>query len=387
MSSQNIPLKRSNILKYLETNFTNWTSGNGKIDDFIQERQLKINEYDDIVLEWIPYKQFKKVKESGKNGLITAKKYPTKHEEFQVLYGISQNPDTGDYIFIQNNYTWTILEWIPYNQFNKIKETGKNDFVTVYSAIWKDGLCKSDGWGNYIRNSNEKVALLKCFHNSQESIDSLINKAKDYPTNYKAFQVLYGISQNPDTGDYILAIKNYEYDDIVLEWIPYNQFSEIKKTGKNDFVTVYLAIWKDGPLYKEDEWSDYTRNSNNEVALKCLNNSQESIDSLINETKNIQQNIKNFNGNEKIDVFVQERQLKINKYNDIVLEWIPYKQFKKVKEEGKNGLITVYSAIWEEGPLYKSYRRNDYTRNSNKEVTLKYLHNSQESTNFLINEV
>ncbi|UZO11839.1 uncharacterized protein OCT59_003395 [Rhizophagus irregularis] len=430
-------------------NLANWISGNEKIDYFIQERQLKINNYNDIVLEWIPYNQFNEIKETGKNDLITvylaiwkdgplykkshwdenytrdsnkevalkclhnsqesidslinkAKKYPTTHtthNAFQVLYGISQNPDTGDYIFVQ------MLEWISYNQFNEIKETGKNDLITVYSAIWKDGLLyKKYHWNeNYTRDSNKEVAL-KCLHNSQESIDSLINKAKKYPTTHtthNAFQVLFGISQNPDTGDYIFVQ--------MLEWISYNQFNEIKETGKNDLITVYSAIWKDGLLYKKYHWNEnYTRDSNKEVALKCLHNSQESIDSLINKAKKyptthnafqvlygISQNpdtgdyilvLKWTSGNEKIDDFIQERQLKINNYNDIVLEWIPYNQFNEIKETGNNGLIGVYLAIWKDGPLHKYYESKNYTRDSNKEVALKCLHNSQESIDFLINE-
>ncbi|CAB5390803.1 unnamed protein product [Rhizophagus irregularis] len=128
----------------------------------------------------------------------------------------------------------------------------------------------------------------------------IAKEAKKYPTKHKAFQVLYGISQNPDTGDYILVLiwtsgnekiddfiqemqlKVNNYDDIVLEWIPYDQFSKIKKTGKNGPITVYSAIWKNGPLHYR--YGGYhTRDSNKKVALKCLHNSQESIDSLINE--------------------------------------------------------------------------------------------------------
>src|SRR5207248_2396237 len=52
----------------LKGNFTNWTSGNEKINNFIQEMQLKINQYDDIVFEWIPYNQFSNIKEIGNNG-------------------------------------------------------------------------------------------------------------------------------------------------------------------------------------------------------------------------------------------------------------------------------------------------------------------------------
>ncbi|PKK69851.1 hypothetical protein RhiirC2_780512, partial [Rhizophagus irregularis] len=121
---------------------------------------------------------------------------------------------------------------------------------------------------NYTRDSNKKVAL-KCLYNSQESIDSLINEAKKYSINHKVFQALYGISQNPDTGDFIFVQSytinltnwisgnekidefiqerqlNINYDNIVLEWIPYNHFNEIKETSKNGLITVYSAIWKD----------------------------------------------------------------------------------------------------------------------------------------------
>jgi hypothetical protein len=84
-------------------------------------------------------------------------------------------------------------------------------------------------------------------------------------------------------------------------------------------------------------------------------------------------------GNEKIDDFIQERQLIIE---DHVFGWIQYSQFNKIKEMGKNGLMTIYSAIWKDGPLHYGYGRD-----SNKEVSLKCLHNSQNSVEFVINEV
>jgi hypothetical protein len=68
-----------------------------------------------------------------------------------------------------------------------------------------------------------------------------------------------------------------------LEWIPYNQFSKIVKTGRSDLITVYSAIWDDGPLYKKDEWNtNYTRDSNKEVSLKCLHNSEDPIEFVVN---------------------------------------------------------------------------------------------------------
>ena len=145
------------------------------------------------------------------------------------------------------------------------------------------------------------IKYLKTFLINIFTISFIYIQAKKYPTKYNEFQVLYGISQNPDTRDYIIVLnwtsgnekiddfiqevqlKTNDYNDIVLEWIPYNQFNEIKETDKNGLITVYSAIWKNGPLYKGNGLNNYTRDSNKEVALKCFHNSQKSIDSLINE--------------------------------------------------------------------------------------------------------
>ncbi|GBB85643.1 hypothetical protein RclHR1_12120007 [Rhizophagus clarus] len=485
-----------------------WTSGNEKIDDFIQEMQLKMDVYKDTVFEWIPYNQFNEIKKTGKNGLITvysaiwkdgplyynnwdykytrysnkeialkclhklqdphnsqdpidilineAKKYLIKFGVDHVLYGISQNPNSEDYIlvynwtsgnekiddFIQeiqlqkNRYNNTVFEWIPYIRFNEIKKTGKNGYITIFSAIWKNDPLNYDNsqsneyhisWrNNYSRNPSNKEVALKCLHNSQISIDILINEAKKYLTKYEMDIMLYGISQNPDTGDYILVLtwtsgnekidnfikemklKKNKYDNIIFEWIPYNQFDEIKKTGKNGLITVYSAIWKGGPLCYNNQYSNYARDPNKEVALKCLHNSQESIDFLINETKKystkygpflilygISQNpdtedyilVLNWtSGNERIDDFIQEIQLETNKNNNTALKWIPYNQFNKVKEIGKNSLMTIYSSTWNGDPLCNNNQYSNYVRDSNKEVTLKCLHNSQESIDLLISD-
>ena len=62
--------------------------------------------------------------------------------------------------------------------------------------------------------------------------------------------------------------------DIVFEWIPYNQLSDIKEIGRGGFATVYSEIWKDGLLDYDKVNEKYTRKSNYKVALKCLHNSQ-----------------------------------------------------------------------------------------------------------------
>ena len=103
---------------------------------------------------------------------------------------------------------------------------------------------------------------------------------------------------------------------------------------------------------------------------------------------NLKGNFTNWtSGNEKIDELIQEMQLKINSYNDIVFEWIPYNQFSDIKEIGKGGFATVYSAIWKDGQLTYDNDNEEYTRISNQKVALKCLHYSQNITNEFLNEV
>ncbi|GBC37423.2 kinase-like domain-containing protein [Rhizophagus irregularis DAOM 181602=DAOM 197198] len=88
--------------------FTNCTSDDDTINTLIQGIQLEIDEPDDMIFEWIPYNQFNDIKEIGEEGFDKVK------SDFQafgevgeynnlLIYGISQNPDTQDYIMIFPN--------------------------------------------------------------------------------------------------------------------------------------------------------------------------------------------------------------------------------------------------------------------------------------------
>src|ERR1700722_5873045 len=79
--------------------------------------------------------------------------------------------------------------------------------------------------------------------------------------------------------------------------------------------------------------------------------------------------------NEKIDNFIQEKQLKIDNPHDLIFEWILYNQFFDIKEVDKNNFSTIYSAKWENGPLYWNENNKKYVRQPNQEIVLKYLHN------------
>ncbi|POG60535.1 kinase-like domain-containing protein [Rhizophagus irregularis DAOM 181602=DAOM 197198] len=121
-----------------------------------------------------------------------------------------------------NSHLNIIFEWIPYNQFNYIKEIGKGGFATVYSAIWKDGPLKYNvNEEMCTRVPNKKVAL-KCLNNSQNMIDEFFNEVRAYSIN-KIDDILnvYGISQNPNTKDYIIVIE-YADGGSYNNWISIN---------------------------------------------------------------------------------------------------------------------------------------------------------------------
>jgi serine/threonine protein kinase len=81
-------------------------------------------------------------------------------------------------------------------------------------------------------------------------------------------------------------------------------------------------------------------------------------------------------------------QLEICNYKDIIIEWIPYDQFNNIKEIGKGGFATVYSATWMDGPLEcDKFDKIELKRRPGRKVALKCLNNSQNITNEFLNEV
>ncbi|CAB4442589.1 unnamed protein product [Rhizophagus irregularis] len=71
--------------------------------------------------------------------------------------------------------------------------------------------------------------------------------------------------------------------DIIFEWIPYNQFNDIKEINEDGFTK---ALWKDGPLNYDENKSEYKKsqsNQNKEVTLKYLYDLQNITDGFLNE--------------------------------------------------------------------------------------------------------
>ena len=93
-------------------------------------------------------------------------------------------------------------------------------------------------------------------------------------------------SGNKQIDDFIQRRQlEINYNNALFEWIPYNQFSNVKKINKSDSVTVYFAMWKRGPLYYDYHGKmTWMRKSDERVVLKCSYNLQ-SIDKLLNEVQ------------------------------------------------------------------------------------------------------
>ncbi|CAB4441589.1 unnamed protein product [Rhizophagus irregularis] len=238
-----------------------------------------------------------------------------------------------------NNPSDTIFEWILYNQFFNInKVNNKDDFSTIYSAKWKNGpLHWDENCRKYKRHQDINV-ILKCLQNT----DELLNEARKYSINEEQSNKhditnvsikIYGISQNLDSKDYILIYSN--------------KYLEKYCENCNKMYTYY-------------KWCKLCQ-------LEYLKTSS--------------------NGNEKIDNFIQEMQLKISNPFDIIFEWISYDQFNDIKEIDKGGFATVYSAMWKYGPLYYNNNEKKYIRNNDKKVALKCLYNSQNIINEFLNEI
>jgi hypothetical protein len=76
-----------------------------------------------------------------------------------------------------------------------------------------------------------------------------------------------------------IQLEINEPDDMIFEWISYDQFIDIKEIGDDDFNKVYSAIWNYGPLDYDKYKNEYTRNQQNKnVTLKLYN-----LQNIINE--------------------------------------------------------------------------------------------------------
>ena len=77
-----------------------------------------------------------------------------------------------------------------------------------------------------------------------------------------------------------LKSTEYHYSNH-LQWIPYNDLTNIEKMGEGGFATIYKATWLNG--YKSVNYSNERTSKDMPVALKKLHNSQNISDEFLSE--------------------------------------------------------------------------------------------------------
>ncbi|PKY32376.1 hypothetical protein RhiirB3_450523 [Rhizophagus irregularis] len=244
---------------YFQRNFKNWTSGNNDIDKFIQDTQLSEHTYLYVnnALEWIPYDRLYDIKyiskdEFGKiyqanwidgyigywnninqnwmrdnqnmvvvlKNLNNLKNITTEiKNEVYKPYGITQDPETKNYIMVLNYkckkcnricnaihfqdkfIDWTssnndidkfiqdtqlsahdnagkALEWIPYDRLYDIKYISNDEFGTIYQANWIDGYIGN--WNNknqnWMRDNKNMFVVLKSLNNLKNITTEIKNE-------------------------------------------------------------------------------------------------------------------------------------------------------------------------------------------------------------------
>ncbi|RHZ46357.1 hypothetical protein Glove_624g45 [Diversispora epigaea] len=152
--------------KHFQNDFNNWTSGNDKIDKFIQDAQLNAN------------------------------------------------------------VKWEVIEWIPYERFKDIKQIGKGGFGTIKYARWIDGRIdkwdiENQQWKRY--RENEVEVALKKFDNFVNFNDVLNEMSIHLKTQNVLFSSIqfYGIAQDPETHSYMMVLE-YAADGNLREYLKIN---------------------------------------------------------------------------------------------------------------------------------------------------------------------
>ncbi|RHZ85058.1 hypothetical protein Glove_71g72 [Diversispora epigaea] len=154
--------------KRFQNDFNNWTSGNDKIDKFIQDAQL--------------------------------------------------NADIN----------WEAIEWISYDRFKDVKQIGKGGFGTIHYARWNGGPIKewdieNQQWKRYQYEDGVKVALKKFdnFVNFNDVLNEMVIHFKTYCSEDDTSIGFYGITQDPETHSYMMVL-DYASDGNLREYLKIN---------------------------------------------------------------------------------------------------------------------------------------------------------------------
>ncbi|CAB4404548.1 unnamed protein product [Rhizophagus irregularis] len=180
--------------KRFKDNFKNWTSGNKDIDEFIQKSQLNA-------------------------------------------------------VYFRN-----YLAWIPFENFKDITYIAKGGFGKIYSAKWPEGYIIS--WDienqNWKRNYNNTEVALKSLNNSSGICSDFLNEIKSHlQIHLSSIIQCYGITQDPNTKDYMMVLKYCEDGNLRNYYINKESAYYSKINGLQIIARGLLDIHNAGKIHKD----------------------------------------------------------------------------------------------------------------------------------------
>ncbi|RHZ86429.1 hypothetical protein Glove_51g9 [Diversispora epigaea] len=181
---------------HFKNDFDKWTSGNDIIDKFIQDSQLNSD-------------------------------------------GMSQ-----------------VIEWIPYDRFQDIKQIAKGGFGTIYYARWIDGpIVDWDAVNKrWVRRSNPCEVVLKKFDGIGDINEEFLNEISVH-LKYHASSAIhfYGITKDPETQKYITAagyLKGGNYRKFLNN--NYNKFDWYRKLDNLRLIAFLLKDLHESNIIHQD---------------------------------------------------------------------------------------------------------------------------------------
>ncbi|CAG8616013.1 8240_t:CDS:2, partial [Acaulospora morrowiae] len=381
-----------------------WTSGNKDIDNYIKEFQLKSTSYLSVI-EWIPFNRLSNLHKIGSN--------------FQALWldGIRK---------VKNNTRSRILSYpVEVKKFNN-SQINALEFIKEFKNYMQLGDNGHKLYGITQNTTNQFMIVfdykrdIKCGKCTQ---CERYNTSKAWCQSCDPFKTTQGwTSENNDIDDCIkeFQLKSRIYAN-VIEWIPFNRLSNLRKIGSN-----FQALWLDG--IRKVKNNTQSRTLPYPVEVKKFNNSQTDALEFIKEFKNYMQlgdykckiygitqdtttskymivfddfyhkrdikfgkctQCERYNtleawcqscdpfkttqgwtsGNSDIDDCIKEFQLKSNIYANVI-EWIPFNRLSNLQKKGGN-----FQALWLDG--IRKVENNAQSRTLSYPVEIKKFDNSQ----------
>ncbi|CAG8483359.1 4180_t:CDS:10 [Acaulospora morrowiae] len=185
-------------------------------------------------------------------------------------YGISQDPMTMNHILVMSyrpidlkvylQANFTKMTWFNKREIlNNITEPEQNHPESVYHARLLNTIVEI---ANSIKNSRDSFNLMKP--------SAAGNKILVHP-------------EIQDINYFLIRSSNNQAKSI-LEWIPYEDFSNIERIGMGGFSKVYKAMWQRGHIkHWNSRMGEVVRSEPVEVALKVLDDSADICSTFLNE--------------------------------------------------------------------------------------------------------